>query len=680
MLFLVLLVLAWLPPATPAPRAQDPGSDLDPAAILAAHVQAVGGEQSLASLGGVLIRGDYEAIAARVELAVLVRPEPFAVREEVSLDGRLYEVLVTDLRRAWRLDPTTEPPPAGATGEPLPFDRMMPLVERALVWKLLLAPHDLAQGAAVGPAFTLPEAPFFHDDFSEGRTARVLTVHGPLHTTLDTWFDAELGRWLGFQMALSDGPHRTRVGRWRTFSGLTLPTAFLAFTTQGLSDVLLVEDVQTGLALDDALFGGDPQPIPEDVRDAAALVVVPSELPGSAQILARDVRLPRLAPVTALLDTGTDGVAIDRHLVAHLELPFLTPAIFGVLAGHVATARHWLPELRLGPERLVQVPVLAHPLPVLIDADERPALIIGMDLLEGRSPVLDLRRDRLLLRGRQARPLQELSAEGDLGEPVAHLPLAPHAPRTTLRDVPIQVAGRSTSALLDTGSACLLRLSARSLQHLGLPTEAAHWEAQGDTPYPLFGAGGPPLPHLLVRFPEVTLQATDARDGAPVQIVYERPWVLVSTQAPEDERPGLDAILGAAALMPFARVGLDHRHERLELQPGADVQVVGEPGEDGHVQRHWRIAAPGQHVGLVLARPREPHGPAGVPVVHEVRPGTPADRAGLRKGDRLLALDGESCHGRWPADLYPRLWPDEGTTVRLSVLRGVDDELVFVLP
>lgn len=68
-------------------------------------------------------------------------------------------------------------------------------------------------------------------------------------------------------------------------------------------------------------------------------------------------------------------------------------------------------------------------------------------------------------------------------------------------------------------------------------------------------------------------------------------------------------------------------------------------------------------IGAVLDQTR-----AGVVLV-AVHPGTPADRAGLQKGDVLTAVDGRSARGQSVADLTQALRGDVGTKVRVAVAR-----------
>jgi S1-C subfamily serine protease len=53
-----------------------------------------------------------------------------------------------------------------------------------------------------------------------------------------------------------------------------------------------------------------------------------------------------------------------------------------------------------------------------------------------------------------------------------------------------------------------------------------------------------------------------------------------------------------------------------------------------------------------------------------IYPGDPAERAGLRVGDRILRIDGEDADHMSAADVIQRLRGEIGTTVGVSVARG----------
>jgi carboxyl-terminal processing protease len=60
----------------------------------------------------------------------------------------------------------------------------------------------------------------------------------------------------------------------------------------------------------------------------------------------------------------------------------------------------------------------------------------------------------------------------------------------------------------------------------------------------------------------------------------------------------------------------------------------------------------------------------GAPIIQSVIPGGPAERAGLRSGDRVLTVDGTSTDGLTLDDVVSRIRGDAGTTVRLSILHA----------
>ncbi|MDD5088301.1 MAG: S41 family peptidase [bacterium] len=61
-------------------------------------------------------------------------------------------------------------------------------------------------------------------------------------------------------------------------------------------------------------------------------------------------------------------------------------------------------------------------------------------------------------------------------------------------------------------------------------------------------------------------------------------------------------------------------------------------------------------------------------------PGTPADRLGIRAGDRIIKIDGVSAYGISNEEVFEKLRGPKGTTVDVTISRpGVDDPLDFTI-
>jgi carboxyl-terminal processing protease len=102
------------------------------------------------------------------------------------------------------------------------------------------------------------------------------------------------------------------------------------------------------------------------------------------------------------------------------------------------------------------------------------------------------------------------------------------------------------------------------------------------------------------------------------------------------------------------------------------VQAVGDTG-------HTRFLTPaevkdentslsGEIVGIGALMNTDQNGP----IIQSVIPGGPADRAGLRSGDKVLAVDGATTDGLDIDAVVRRIRGDAGTTVRLSILHDGD--------
>jgi serine protease DegS len=79
----------------------------------------------------------------------------------------------------------------------------------------------------------------------------------------------------------------------------------------------------------------------------------------------------------------------------------------------------------------------------------------------------------------------------------------------------------------------------------------------------------------------------------------------------------------------------------LAIPADVAVKVLRDIVAKGHVIRGWLGVA----VQPLAARVQGAHGPATALVVSDVEPGSPAEAAGLRRGDLLLAINGEAIEG-----------------------------------
>ncbi len=111
----------------------------------------------------------------------------------------------------------------------------------------------------------------------------------------------------------------------------------------------------------------------------------------------------------------------------------------------------------------------------------------------------------------------------------------------------------------------------------------------------------------------------------------------------------------------------------------AAAEVVGRSGDrwsavySAREYEGLERALNGTYIGVGLSARRAAGGST---EVDSVRPGSPADRAGLRSGDRLRSIDGTPVDGRPVTEVVARLrgdttaWPGPGTPVRIGVERA----------
>jgi carboxyl-terminal processing protease len=98
------------------------------------------------------------------------------------------------------------------------------------------------------------------------------------------------------------------------------------------------------------------------------------------------------------------------------------------------------------------------------------------------------------------------------------------------------------------------------------------------------------------------------------------------------------------------------------------VQAVGDTGHtrfltpDEVADQHTSLSGSIVGIGALM------NTADGAPIIQSVIPGGPADRAGLRSGDRVLTVDGKSVDGLDIDEVVKLIRGDAGTTVKLSIL------------
>jgi membrane-associated protease RseP (regulator of RpoE activity) len=167
------------------------------------------------------------------------------------------------------------------------------------------------------------------------------------------------------------------------------------------------------------------------------------------------------------------------------------------------------------------------------------------------------------------------------------------------------------------------------------------------------GAGmGGPTRYAFARAPMLEI----ATSGAPLRM----PETLVGLSVGGTLRSSqYDGLLGADFLVRY-RVTFDYAQQRMYLEPRLPVAPRAELDMSG----------------LYLTSDRA----ARRIVVQEVRPGSPAQSAGVRPGDALVALDGRQTTELSLAAVRRQLRSDDGRVVRLILGReGVTREVVLTL-
>lgn len=200
----------------------------------------------------------------------------------------------------------------------------------------------------------------------------------------------------------------------------------------------------------------------------------------------------------------------------------------------------------------------------------------------------------------------------------------------------------------------------------------------------------------MPALPSLCLRPRDLRRGAVLTLAFlAAVGTAASTGCWDREEPAAQAVLAAGARTPaptpeptatprasgtadreaVARAAAEAVAEGKSGKKAAQ-EVVSRSGDRwGTVYDQGEYAAfaeglDGRWTGVGLWAER---GPGGMIEVDKVQPDSPAARAGLRAGDRLLSVDGRAVTGLAVNDVISLLRGEEGTPVVLNLSRGGSD-------
>lgn len=361
-----------------------------------------------------------------------------------------------------------------------------------------------------------------------------------------------------------------------------------------------------------------------------SLAVLPFELVGEHAHVS--VSVGEAGPFPFVLDTGAGETVVDWHLADSLGLdPRPVTTVRGAGPGRMRVGRTEPVDLRMGPVRLYSGRAYTMPLDSALRpwTGARTAGVVGYPFFRDHVVEMDFEGRHLRVWGGDVRVdlpgAREVSLEVD--RPWAHVQAEIHLPGGEARDARL---------IVDTGAPDALYLTTRWTERERLDG----WVS--DAPEVPVGAGVGGETRLRAR-------RVDSLRIGPVTV--RRPLALISRDDALDL--DTDGILGVEVLRRY-RVILDYPRERMLLYPAAGTGEVDDPNPSG----------------LVLWAPEAWTEGADAPVrAHEVLPGSPAARAGVRPGDRILRMDGRDVTASdlgW-ARRSLRSGPDD--TVSLSVDR-----------
>lgn len=178
--------------------------------------------------------------------------------------------------------------------------------------------------------------------------------------------------------------------------------------------------------------------------------------------------------------------------------------------------------------------------------------------------------------------------------------------------------------------------------------------------------------------PEFSPRPHGIRRGAALTLVF---GVVLATAAatnclPHDEEssPRPTSVRAAAATADRDAVARAAAEAAAEGKSGTEAaeEVVSRSGDrwgavyDEREYEEFQKALEGEYTGVGLGARRTADGRV---EVAEVQPGSPADRAGVRVGDRLLAVDGRKVTRRPVTEVVAALRGGKGTDVALELER-----------
>lgn len=656
----VLLAMVLLAPAL---RPQVTVEELTDLMEFALGVERSG--PTAAPAGDWVLKGVLTSEGQSFLQTVSVRCEPFGYREELQwLPGApgavpppgvpSNAVFLSDGELSWNLADELGPE------APLPGWAAVAALDNALLFRLLLDPRS-ALGGANGTPRVMTEEVKPHEPGVEA-----LHVTWPQGTGWLAAVERDSGRLTGLYDSTRVTNRWFTLSEWREFEGgLSLPAVLRAGKDDATASVVRYHSVQRGPSAAPGTYPEPPTSALEAVVDAARLELAHGPLPGAMAVIVPDVELRgehgRAREIWTLLDTGASGLYAEARLAGPLKLPLIGRQTDRGLFGGGESDSLWVDSLHLGSHPVLQLSANTPPLPAgLALPREHPlGLVFGGRRLMALSPVLDLRGRRLLLRGTvdgRVRPLSEI-----VGRAAVTLPLLPDE-RGSLH-VAYTLGGGTATALLDTGYPYVARLSRADVRRLGLPLDEAEWLRRGALGIVVTGVHGHERVELLVRLDQ------DLHLGP---VTLQRPMVILMGESLEGAELAADVtLIGMGALSAFEQVGFD-RGLTLELvAPAALVRAAGPervivpPTEDqlGFDLQPADLGATGR--------------PHSLPHVVRVLPGLPADRAGLRDGDFLAAVDGVACDDEAPMESWNRLRLRGRPALGIQVMR--EGELVDVV-